>query len=132
MDMVNTRIAPRVTALHKNVSMKVPTYKPTELVVHILTALGRIIVVIIQISAIWPLLTPISSLKLQGILSVVRVSRMEVWTSVGFWVGKLGLYTPTGISRVSVPILLLLLFNCSCDHACVHSWNPKALSSDVH
>lgn len=55
MDMVNTRIAPRVTALHSNASLKVPTYEPPELVGHILTALGRIIVVILQISAIYGL-----------------------------------------------------------------------------
>lgn len=63
MDMVNTKIAPRVTALHRNASIKVPTHKPAELVGHILTALGRVIVVILQICAIWPVLTLISSLK---------------------------------------------------------------------
>lgn len=42
MDMGNAGIAPRVTALHINASMKVPTFEPTELVWHILTALGRI------------------------------------------------------------------------------------------
>lgn len=62
MDMVNTRVAPRVTALHTNASVTLPTYQPTEFIGHILTALGRIIVVFLQISAIWPILTLISSL----------------------------------------------------------------------
>lgn len=63
MDMGNAGIAPRVTALHMNASMKVPTFEPTELVWHILTALGRITVVILQISATRSILTLISSLK---------------------------------------------------------------------
>lgn len=50
MDMTNTRIAHRIIDLHINTSIKMTRFLPRELFGHNLTALGRNIVFIVQVS----------------------------------------------------------------------------------
>ena len=51
MDRMNTKIAHRIIDLHVNASIKMTRFLPTELLGHTVTALGRNIVFIAQISA---------------------------------------------------------------------------------